>query len=443
MANIANINGQTIAAAGGAFDPVAETGTYTETVPTSGMILFGGHSFFKGSPNSNDSAPTYPFGQSVVMNLSSDVDGQLARSAQTLPAGVTFTKISWGRYAAFGITSDGKMYDIGSSSSYMENTSSTTWTQITGIGDSDTGWTEVSSSYDGACAINSGKLYHVGANSYGQGCTSGTSYGTFALANSPASSWTKVERGRYSTVLLNAVGQVYTCGRNYKYQTGLGTSSGNTTTPTIIKSAASTNLDTTTSGVGVGTSISTGYQRMGIVAGSKYYYWGDGDYNEPFGADGSSDIQYATQGGAIANGGSPVAQWDKICQGNQQSYMIDIHGKLWFAGEAGGGQRGDGSTTDVKGGYWVKVSDDTDWTRIVICGANYQSTVYQYVAEKGGKLYAVGYMRYGNVVPATSASYTSTWAAVHGTNSLATAGAWAGALINAVTTRAAVIANYG
>ena len=36
MANIASINGQDIAASGGAYDPVADTGTYTETVPTTG-----------------------------------------------------------------------------------------------------------------------------------------------------------------------------------------------------------------------------------------------------------------------------------------------------------------------------------------------------------------------------------------------------------------------
>ena len=41
MANIASINGQDVAS-GGAYDPVAETGTYTETLPTSGLIQMGG-----------------------------------------------------------------------------------------------------------------------------------------------------------------------------------------------------------------------------------------------------------------------------------------------------------------------------------------------------------------------------------------------------------------
>tara|TARA_R110002074_G_scaffold306667_1_gene477680 strand:- start:18 stop:788 length:771 start_codon:yes stop_codon:yes gene_type:complete len=254
--------------------------------------------------------------------------------------------------------------------------------------------------------------------------------------------WTEVIRGRNASIFKNADGQVYTSGRNYKYQTGLGTSSGNTTTPTIIKSGSGTNLVTTTQGVGVASSISCGYYRMGIVAGGKYYYWGDGDSNEPFGVNGSSDIQYATQGGAITSGGSPVTAWSKITQGNQFSYLIDTQGKLWFAGEAGTGMRGDNSTTDVKGGFWVKVSDDTDWTKVVTPGTNQNNTVYNTVAEKGGKLYVVGQQRYGNIIAATSGTAIKVWTEVNGTASLATAGAWDGGNTKGIGTRSTVIAQY-
>lgn len=41
MADIASINGQDIAS-GGAFNPLTGAGTYTETVPTTGLIKRGG-----------------------------------------------------------------------------------------------------------------------------------------------------------------------------------------------------------------------------------------------------------------------------------------------------------------------------------------------------------------------------------------------------------------
>lgn len=48
VGNIASINGQDIAAGGGAYNPVTDSGTYTETVPTSGLIKFGGFGMLEG-----------------------------------------------------------------------------------------------------------------------------------------------------------------------------------------------------------------------------------------------------------------------------------------------------------------------------------------------------------------------------------------------------------
>ena len=64
MANIASINGQDVAS-GGAFNPVAGTGTYTEIVPSTGLIKRGGQShsavnpITSGRQSSQDNAPGY------------------------------------------------------------------------------------------------------------------------------------------------------------------------------------------------------------------------------------------------------------------------------------------------------------------------------------------------------------------------------------------------
>ena len=97
VGNIASINGQDIAS-GGAFNPVAGTGTYTETLPTTGVIKRGGHyvnSVSNGRTENQDNIGGFHLGGSPVNNMSSDVDSVLNMAAETLPAGMgTPTKIS-------------------------------------------------------------------------------------------------------------------------------------------------------------------------------------------------------------------------------------------------------------------------------------------------------------------------------------------------------------
>ena len=193
LANIAKINDQTVSS-GGAYDPVAGTGTYIETVPTSGLIKFGGVRFSGGilSSDTAESYPRYSYGGQPVVNFSCDEDGAHLRVAESKS---DFVHITYGRYSAFGITSSGQMWEIGSSSTYMAGTDDTgnVFTQVTGVGDSDTGWTDVSSSYDGALAINSGKMYYVGLNGYGQAGTGNTthSFGSCTQVGS-ATDWQEI-----------------------------------------------------------------------------------------------------------------------------------------------------------------------------------------------------------------------------------------------------------
>ena len=75
MADIATINGQTVAAGAGSYDPVAGTGTYIETVPTGGLLKIGGLN--KGNtPSSTDSVGSFDYGAATVTNISSDEDGR-------------------------------------------------------------------------------------------------------------------------------------------------------------------------------------------------------------------------------------------------------------------------------------------------------------------------------------------------------------------------------
>jgi hypothetical protein len=393
MGTISKISGQDAPSGGGAYDPVAATGTYTETVPTSGLIKFGGIRY-SGGTKTTDSSETYPrygYGQQPVINFSSDVDGSHLRVAETKS---DFTHITYGRYSAFGITSSGQMWEIGSSSSYMAGTDNNgnTWTQITGVGDSDTGWTDVSSTYDGALAINSGKMYYIGLNSYGQNGTGNTthSFSSFTQVGTDTD-WQKVKRGRFFSLATKTSSNVlYSAGRNFTYMTGQGTNSGNTTSWTAIDDTNFTNSGITDFGI----NYDGGY----LIVGGEVYVWGDEDTNERFGLNASADVQVPTQTGKVSN--TFMTNWVTGALTNNSMHLINTSGELFFTGE-GNIRRGDGTSTDAKDGNFVKIGTDTDWQEVRSDPSASTATDYGMSALKGSKIYFWGYNQFGGVVDGT------------------------------------------
>tara|TARA_R100001440_G_scaffold16880_1_gene28568 strand:+ start:18702 stop:20012 length:1311 start_codon:yes stop_codon:yes gene_type:complete len=394
VGNIASINGQTIASGGGAYNPVTDSGTYTETLPTSGLLKFGG---FRQSNDSSSNGFKYNYGAEPVTNLSSDKDAQYVRVAESKS---DFVKISYGRYSAFAITASGQLWEIGQQSSYTEGTASDSWQQVTGVGDSDTGWTAVSSSYLGALGINSGKMYYIGGNSYGEsgmGSTS-TSYGTWTQVGSD-SDWQDVKRGRYYSMATKSSSNVlYVAGRNSKYATGLDTTSGNTTSWTAINSDNFTNTNVTFFTV----NADGGF----LIRGGEVYAWGDEDSNERFGLNSSSDLTKPTQTGNV--GGSLQSDWAQGCLANNAMLLINTSGELYHAGE-GTARRGDGSNTDNKAGNFVQIGSDTNWVRVEADPTGQTTNDYGMSAQKGNRLFFWGYNQYSGVIDGTlSNTFTAT-----------------------------------
>lgn len=101
---------------------------------------------------------------------------------------------------------------------------------------SDTGWTDAACNGDGAFAgIRDGMLYTWGSNSQyqtGLGTNSGST-ATPTLA-SDLSGWTKVSMGKTNFGAGLRRSRLYTWGRNQACQTGLGTSSGYAMVPTQV-----------------------------------------------------------------------------------------------------------------------------------------------------------------------------------------------------------------
>lgn len=398
MADIASINGQDIPSGGGSYNPVTDSGTYTETVPTSGLLKFGGVRI--PSSNSFDPStmlPGYSYGGTPVVNFSCDKDGTYVRAAESKS---DFTKISYGRYAAYAITASGQLWEIGAQSSYLQGSSTDSWQQVTGVGDSDTGWTAAVSSYDGGLAINSGKMYYIGLNGYGQAGTGNNTanYSSWAQVGSE-SDWQDVKRGRfYSMATKTSNNVLYVAGRNYKYMTGLDTNSGNTTSWTAINDDNFTNTNVTF--------FTVNYDGGFLISGGEVYAWGDEDSQERFGLNSSSDLTKPTQTGNV--GGSLQSNWSQGCLFNNAMLLINTSGELYHTGE-GTARRGDGSNTDNKNGNFVKIGSDTNWVRVESDPTGQSSSDYGVSAEKGNRLYYWGYNQYGGVIDGTlSNTFTAT-----------------------------------
>lgn len=407
MANIASINGQDIPASGGAFDPVAGTGTYTTTLPTSGLIQMGGayrqpysESASSGKHSGGDDVTGFTLGTDIVRNYSSDVNGIHARAAT--PFTPTVSKMAAGGYAIFIIDTDGKMWIAATSNSYWGGSGSVsrrTFTQLTGVGDSDTGWTDVSACSSTALAINSGKLYGIGNNSYGKfgnGSTS-SSYSNWTQIGTD-SDWVSVSVSQNHTAAIKGSSNVlYTAGRNNDGMTGQNTQSGNTTTWTAVDA---TNLVSATNNNF--SFVDASYHHTTAIQSGRAFACGRCDSNEPLGQNLTSDQTIMVQTGSV--GGTLQTDWTKFYANYYSSHLINSSGHFYHQGDGQYYMSGDGTQDDHKAGDAVRTSTWTDAEDIYYAKGQY--IVKYLIIKRSGKLYYVGYTREGNISPnSTSGAY--------------------------------------
>lgn len=403
MANIASINGQDVAS-GGAFDPVAGTGTYTETVPSTGLIKRGGQTYSSANPitsgrqGAQENFPGYIMGNDTKFQVQSDVDGMLVMIAETLPAGMgTPTKVVYGRYTSWIIDNAGKLWRLSTSTSYGGNSSGAgtnaearTWNQVTGVGDSDTGWTDVATSETSALCINSGKLYGIGANTYGvfgRGNTS-SQYNSFAQIGSD-SDWVSVNMTRYNSQAIKGSSNVlYTAGRNNEGINGNGTTSGNQTTWTAVD--ATNMVSATNNNV---TLVKGSQNVVGFIQSGRAFGMGKSDYNENMGSDITTDQTIPVQIGKV--GGTLQTDWTDIAITDRFSHLINTSGHLYFAGDGNYYVPLDGTTTDQTDGDHRRIGTDSDWQGLGILSS--YSFATGMIARKNNQLVYAGYETYGRI----------------------------------------------
>lgn len=389
MADIASINGQDIAS-GGAFNPVTGAGTYTETVPTTGLIHYG-TAKNAGPPLASTWSHHAP---GVVKNLSSDKDGIFAIDQVSEK---NWSKIDASKYIFAGIDTDGKLWMKSFNAYYVQHSSNpTTLTQatsVTGVSD-DTAWTDVSCGSDFVLAINAGKLFVIGENGDGQLGTGNTTDITALTQIGSDTDWYKVAAGDdHSAAIKGASGSrsLLTTGENRDGKCGSGDTSGDDTSWTQ-RVAADSGEDWTF--------IEAGYNHTMAILAGKMYVAGKGSY-ERFGNNSTSNVTSFTQSGRINSGGTFGTNWVSGSVSGFKSMLINTSAEVWFAGEASLGT-GSGTTVDAKSNYHVKTSGNesagtlgsfggSDQFTSIKCGRQGSSqSDYIWAAINNNKLYVFG-----------------------------------------------------
>jgi alpha-tubulin suppressor-like RCC1 family protein len=340
--SIDNVDGFfTTQGSGGSYNPLTGVGTYTETVPTTGLIKRGGHSIstngFRNSQGDNKAG--FIMGTDQVVNIASDVDGILNIVEDVLPAGMGApSKVIYAKYSAWIIDNAGKLWRIATSTNYGGNSTSggstptqRVWTQVTGVGDSDTAWTDIAATNEFAwLGINSGKLYVGGANGYGgfgNGTTTNAYGNSFFAQIGTDSDWVSVFTGKNNSYAIKTTNNVlYACGRNLNGMNGNGTTSGNQTTWTAVDA---TNL---VGGVNSGfTLLRSAPNNVGAIQNGRAFAWGKNSANENMGGNITTTQLIPVQIGTV--GGTLQTDWSDISINDNSGHLINTSGHLYWAGE--------------------------------------------------------------------------------------------------------------
>ena len=403
MGNIASINGQDVpSGGGGAFDPVADTGTYTETVPTTGMIHYG-YNKAELSPAPTASIYSGRFMQvnsssseELKLNFSSDKDG-FHQSYALSGLNKNWTKIDCNKLIWVGIEG-GRLWMASTQSRFVHQTSNQqTLTQVTGLsGATDTGWTDCSAGTDFVLAINGGKLFVVGENGDGQlglGNTTDQTTLTQVGGSGGDTDWYKVSAGDdHSAAIKGASGNraLYTTGENNDGKCGSGDTSGDDRS-WIERVSADASEDWTF--------VEAGQTHTIAIKAGKLFVTGDGKALR-FGNSSTDDVTTFTQSGKI-DASTFGTNWVSGSVSSYKSMLINSSGEVWFAGNAIYGN-GSGNTTDAEDGYHVKTSGNASNGTIGSFGGSDDFTFiecdrlatskgdYWWVSINNNKLYAFG-----------------------------------------------------
>ena len=340
--------------------------------PSSNLLSFGSN--INGS-----SAQGTGTGNTLVPTLIADSHNTWVKVC------VAATGSSSGGSLVVGLLSNGTIWSCGSNYLAGANTgtigqgaNSNNYLVMTQIGTS-SDWTDIAyARYGGLATNSSGELWSWGVDSYGElGHGGGYTINVTPARVGTGTTWSKVFSGLVTTFLIDTSGALYALGLNSYYATGLGTSTGSTTTPTAITGASDW----------IHVSI-TAYGGIGIRANGMAYSWGSDIYGEL--CQGSSGVVLPSP--VRIGTGTNWLYAASTCLGPGPSFLIqNIAGSrtLWTAGTnqnyATGLGISTGETTTL-----TQVGTDQDWLSVA-CLTDYTGAQQAAVGIRTtGKAYSWG-----------------------------------------------------
>lgn len=206
--------------------------------------------------------------------------GRLQLWGQTSTTSHEFVEVVANQYNQFwGRKSDGTLWRYHLANSFSSYGTQSSWTQF----GTDTDWESLGAGQYHTMAIKNGAMYAMGYNPYGMYGSGSTSYYTSFTQIGSDTDWAIVDCGQYTSIAAKTNGDLYAAGRNSSYGTGLGTSSGNTTTWTQVSNVSNVIaiscgpsqylvIEEATAGDGHGAVYGAGYNNansLGISGGTK------------------------------------------------------------------------------------------------------------------------------------------------------------------------------
>jgi len=278
-----------------------------------------------------------------------------------------------GRFSAGGnhslaIKADGTLWSWGDNTRGATGLETMTGNQLTPaqVGTA-TNWTQVSAGSNHSLAIKAdGTLWSWGDNwsgTTGLGTTTGNQ--TTPAQVGTATNWTQVSAGSIHSLALQSDGTLWAWGDNLRAPTGLGTTTGTQNTPAQVGTA--TNW----------TQVSAGVQHsLGIRADGTLWAWG----SNTLGRTGLG-VTAGTQTTPIQVG--TATNWAAVSAGPEHSHAVRLDGTLWAWGNNTNGRTGRGITTGIQNAP-AQVGTATNWTQVSVAG------IHSLALQSDGTLWSWG-----------------------------------------------------
>jgi alpha-tubulin suppressor-like RCC1 family protein len=278
-----------------------------------------------------------------------------------------WAEVSAGFTHSLAVTTNGELWAWGGNTVGQLGRGNTTSPQTTPVRiGTDTNWLKVCAGVNVSFAIKTnGELWAWGTNGDGRtglGTTSGNTLSPTRVGT--ATNWREVSSKSFHVVAVNTLDQLFAWGNNSSGELGRG----NTTTPqtTPLRVGTSVNWKTASAGSGF---------TLGVTTTGELWAAGANTVGQLGRGNTTSPQTTLVRIGSLSD-------WSKVSAGSSHSVAVKTNGELWAWGENTSGQIGINSQVSPQTSP-VKIGTDTDWSRID-AGSAYALATKQKIKATGG-----------------------------------------------------------